>query len=245
MTNRRYAILGDIHANLEALQAVLEDARRESVTDFVCVGDIVGYNADPAACVAIMRNELACPTVRGNHDHYCSHSDEELGDFQPLAASAIAWTRRQLSGSDAQWLGNLPMSRNVGGFTLVHSTLDVPERWGYVFDQLDAESHFSYQRTALCFHGHTHVPLVYEKRREVIRSQPEEVVMAPGTKYFVNTGSVGQPRDGNPRSSYLLYDTATRAIRFRRVEYDVAAAAAKNRRAGLPERLATRLAAGQ
>lgn len=243
--NRRYAILGDIHANLEALTAVVEDARSQSVDAFVCVGDIVGYNADPVACIQLVRDELDCPTVRGNHDHYCSHNDEELGDFQPLAASAIAWTRRQLSETDARWLSSLPLTKTLSGFTLVHSTLDVPERWGYVFDQLDAESHFTYQRTAICFHGHTHVPLVFEKRREVIRTQPAEVHIAAGTKYFINTGSVGQPRDGDPRSSYLIYDMESRTIYFRRVEYDIATAADKNRRAGLPERLAVRLAAGR
>ena len=243
--NRRYAILGDIHANLEALQTVLDDARAHAVTDFVCVGDVVGYNADPVACIRIVRDELGCPTVRGNHDHYCSHNEEELNDFQPLAASAIAWTRRQLSEEDARWLSNLPLSKVVGGFTLVHSTLDVPERWGYVFDQLDAESHFTYQKTPLCFHGHTHVPLVYEKRREVVRLPSADVRLAPGTKYFINTGSVGQPRDGDSRSSYVIYDTETRTVSFRRLAYDVAATMEKIRRAGLPERSATRLAAGR
>jgi diadenosine tetraphosphatase ApaH/serine/threonine PP2A family protein phosphatase len=243
--NRRYAILGDIHANIEALQTVLDDARKLSVTDFVCVGDVVGYNADPVACLRLVRDELHCPTVRGNHDHYCSHSEEELNDFQPLAASAIAWTRRQLAEEDARWLSGLPLSKVVGGFTLVHSTLDVPERWGYVFDQLDAESHFTYQKTPLCFHGHTHVPLVYEKRREVVRLPPADVRLTPGTKYFINTGSVGQPRDGDPRSSYVIYDTETRTISFRRLAYDIAATMENIRRAGLPERSATRLAAGR
>ena len=243
--NRRYAILGDIHANLEALLAVIQDARDQSVTDFVCVGDVVGYNAEPVACIRLVRDELDCPTVRGNHDHYCSHDEEELGDFQPLAASAIAWTRRQLSEQDALWLKALPLTKAISGFALVHSTLDVPERWGYVFDQLDAESHFTYQRTAVCFHGHTHIPLVFEKRHEVVRWQPEEIRIATGVKYFINTGSVGQPRDGDPRSSYVIYSTDTRTITFRRVEYDVATAMAKNRQAGLPERLAARLAAGR
>jgi diadenosine tetraphosphatase ApaH/serine/threonine PP2A family protein phosphatase len=243
--NRRYAILGDIHANLEALVSVVNDALDQGVTHFVCVGDIVGYNADPTACIHIIRDELKCPTVRGNHDHYCSHDSEELADFQPLAASAIAWTRRQLSEADAQWLSALPLTKTVAGFTLVHSTLDVPERWGYVFDQLDADSHFTYQRTNLCFHGHTHIPLVFEKRREVVRWQPEEVVIAPGVKYFINTGSVGQPRDGDPRSSYLIFCAESKKIIFRRVEYDVATTMEKNRKAGLPERLAVRLAAGR
>jgi diadenosine tetraphosphatase ApaH/serine/threonine PP2A family protein phosphatase len=243
--NRRYAILGDIHANLEALRAVVEDARQQGATDFACVGDIVGYNADPVECIRIIRDELNCPTVCGNHDHYCSHDDEELGDFQPLAANAIAWTRRQLSDEDARWLCGLPLTKNVGGFALVHSTLDVPERWGYVFDQLDADAHFTYQRTTICFHGHTHVPLVFEKRRDVLRWQPEELRIVPGTKYFINTGSVGQPRDSDPRSSYLLYCLESRTITFRRVAYDVASAMERNRRAGLPERLAQRLAAGR
>ena len=243
--NRRFAILGDIHANLEALQAVIQHARDQAVTDFICVGDVVGYNADPVACIHIVRDELDAPTVCGNHDHYCSHDEEELGDFQPLAASAIAWTRRQLSETDAHWLRDLPMTKGVSGFTLVHSTLDVPERWGYVFDQLDAESSFTYQRTTLCFHGHTHIPLVFEKRREVVRWQPEEIHIVPGTKYFVNTGSVGQPRDGDPRSSYIIYDTETKTIAFHRVEYDIATTMEKIRQAGLPERLAVRLAAGR
>ncbi|MEI6212388.1 MAG: metallophosphoesterase family protein [bacterium] len=243
--NRRYAILGDIHANREALLAVIQDAREQSVTDFVCVGDIVGYNADPADCIQLIRDELHCPTVCGNHDHYCSHDDKELGDFQPLAASAIAWTRRQLSGEDVRWLSELPMTRTVGGFTLVHSTLDVPERWGYVFDQLDAESHFTYQRTSVCFHGHTHVPLVFEKRREVVRWQPDEVHIVPGTKYFINTGSVGQPRDGDPRSSYIIYCTESKIITFRRVAYDIETTMEKIRRVGLPEHLAVRLSTGR
>jgi diadenosine tetraphosphatase ApaH/serine/threonine PP2A family protein phosphatase len=243
--SRCYAILGDIHANLEALLAVIEDARSQGATDFICVGDVVGYNADPVACIRIIRDDLNCPTVRGNHDHYCSHDDEELGDFQPLAANAIAWTRRQLSAEDARWLNDLPLTRSIAGFSLVHSTLDVPERWGYVFDQLDADAHFTYQRTAICFHGHTHVPLVFEKRREVLRWQPEELRITPGTKYFINTGSVGQPRDSDPRSSYLLYNVESKTVTFRRIAYDVEAAMDRNRRAGLPERLALRLAAGR
>ncbi len=243
--SRCYAILGDIHANLEALLAVIEDARSQGATDFICVGDVVGYNADPVACIRIIRDDLNCPTVRGNHDHYCSHDDEELGDFQPLAANAIAWTRRQLSTEDARWLNDLPLTRSIAGFSLVHSTLDVPERWGYVFDQLDADAHFTYQRTAICFHGHTHVPLVFEKRREVLRWQPEELRITPGTKYFINTGSVGQPRDSDPRSSYLLYNVESKTVTFRRIAYDVEAAMDRNRRAGLPERLALRLAAGR
>ncbi|MCL1921925.1 MAG: metallophosphatase family protein [Kiritimatiellaeota bacterium] len=241
--DRKIAILGDIHANLEALNAVVEDARARAVTDFVCVGDVVGYNASPSECIRIVQ-DLCSVIIRGNHDHYCSY-DENLDDFQPLAASVIAWTRRQLSADDAAWLRDLPLRKPFAGVTLVHSTLDVPERWGYVFDTLSAVANFSYQMTPLCFHGHTHVPMVYEKQSDVRRSEPHPIKVAFGTKYFINVGSVGQPRDGNPDSSYVIYCTKAREIDFIRVPYDVQASMEKNIRAGLPERLAYRLAQGR
>jgi len=241
--DRKIAILGDIHANLEALNAVIEDARARAVTDFVCVGDVVGYNANPSECIRIVR-DVCNVTVRGNHDHYCSY-DENLDDFQPLAASVIAWTRRQLSADDVTWLRDLPLRKPFAGFTLVHSTLDMPDRWGYVFDTLSAEANFSYQMTPLCFHGHTHVPMVYEKRPEVTRSEPYPIKMALGAKYFINVGSVGQPRDGNPDCSYVIFCTKSRTIDFIRIPYDIQTAMEKNIRAGLPERLAHRLAQGR
>jgi diadenosine tetraphosphatase ApaH/serine/threonine PP2A family protein phosphatase len=243
MMDRKYAILGDIHSNLEALTAVVEDARSQGVTDFVSVGDVVGYNASPSQCIKLVR-ELGCVTVRGNHDHYCSY-DESLDDFQPLAASVIAWTRRQLTEEDVEWLHNLPYRKPHGGFTLVHSTLDMPERWGYVFDTLAAEANFIYQMTTLCFHGHTHVPMIYEKQHEITRVEPCKIKVAFGKKYFINVGSVGQPRDGDARSAYVVYCAKTKEIEFIRVNYDVQAAMEKNMRAGLPERLALRLAQGR
>lgn len=235
--------MGDIHANLEALNAVVEDARSKGVTDFVCVGDVVGYNASPSECIRVIR-ELGCVTVRGNHDHYCSY-DESLDDFQPLAASVIAWTRRQLAEEDCKWLHDLPYQKACSGFMLVHSTLDMPERWGYVFDTLAAEANFSYQMTALCFHGHTHVPMIYEKQREVMRIEPCKVKITFGTKYFINVGSVGQPRDNDPRSAYVIYSAKTKELDFVRVNYDVEVAMDKNMKAGLPERLAVRLSQGR
>lgn len=240
---KKVAIFGDIHANLEALIAVINDARNRDVTDFVCLGDIVGYNASPSECIRIVR-ELECVTVRGNHDHYCSH-DENLDDFQPLAASVIAWTRRQLSDDDVLWLKNLPLRKAVSGFTIVHSTLDMPDHWGYVFDALSAEAHFSYQMTTLCFYGHTHVPMIYEKNAGIRRCDPYNIKIAAGTKYFINVGSVGQPRDGNPDSSYVIYKPTAREIEFVRVPYDIQTSMEKNMKAGLPERLAQRLAQGK
>jgi diadenosine tetraphosphatase ApaH/serine/threonine PP2A family protein phosphatase len=241
--DRKYAVLGDIHANIDALNAVVEDARKQGVTDFVSVGDVVGYNACPSECIKAVR-ELDCVTVRGNHDHYCSYN-ESLDDFQPLAASVIAWTRRQLTEDDVKWLHDLPFTKLCGGFTLVHSTLDMPDHWGYVFDVLAAEANFNYQATALCFHGHTHVPMIYRKAHEIMRIEPCKIRMGFGEKFFINVGSVGQPRDGDPRSAYVVYSPKTKDVEFLRIPYDIEAAMERNRKAGLPERLASRLAVGR
>lgn len=245
--DKKFAILGDIHSNLPALKVVLEDARAHSISDFICVGDVVGYNASPCECLDLIR-DLNAITIQGNHDHYCS-SDDPLTDFHPLAASVVEWTRRQLSTEQIAWLRGLEFQRNIPGamFSVVHGTFDMPEHWGYVFDTIDAESHFVYQKTPICFHGHTHVPVVFEKRGmcDAVRMEPTNFQATFGRKYFINVGSVGQPRDGDPRASYVIYDTSTRSVEFRRLEYDIAEAQALIRAAHLPERLALRLEVGR
>jgi predicted phosphodiesterase len=243
MKSARYAVLGDIHGNWEALSTVLADATEQGVTQYVSVGDLVGYNADPAACLEKIR-ELDCVVVRGNHDHYCSH-EESLHDFHPLAAKVIAWTRDQLNDEQIDYLRHLKMHVSLDGFTMVHSTLDMPDHWGYVFDTLEAEAHFNYQHTSVCFYGHTHVPVVFDKLGRVTRRDTEMLKIEIGHKYFINVGSVGQPRDGDPRCGYVIYDTGAKTVEFRRLTYDLPVAQAKIRAAGLPERLAERLAIGK
>ncbi len=243
MAGLRYAILGDVHSNLEALEAVLADAQAQGATRFACVGDIVGYNADPVACLQRLR-DLDCAVVRGNHDHYCSH-DEALSGFHPLAADAVDWTRKQLNDEQRQYLRSLKLVSLVETFTLVHSTLDMPEMWGYVFDKLEAESNFNYQTTSVCFFGHTHVPLAFERSGSVRGGLYKEIKVQLGRKYFINVGSVGQPRDGDPRAAYVIYDLIGNKIELRRVEYDIKATQAKILSAGLPGRMAARLAAGR
>lgn len=239
----RYAILGDVHSNLEALQAVLADAEKQQVTNYVFVGDVVGYNADPCECLRIIRS-LNAPTVRGNHDHYCSH-DENLTGFHPLAADVVDWTRRQLSPEDREYLRKLPYTRMVETFTIVHSTLDTPEMWGYVFEKLEAEANFNYQTTSVCFFGHTHVPLAFERVDAVRAGLYSRIRVALGRKYFINVGSVGQPRDGDPRAAYVIYDLLNNVIELRRVEYDYRVTQRKVLDAGLPSRVAARLAVGR
>jgi len=243
MSTKKYAIMGDVHGNLEALEAVLEDAQSQGVNSYVCVGDIVGYNANPAECLDIMR-DLGAVAVCGNHDHYCCH-EESLEDFHPLAAGVVAWTREQLTDAQLQYLRDLKMVATLDGFSIVHSTLDMPEKWGYVFDTLEANANFTYQATSLCFHGHTHVPVLYEKQGTVRKNTYVKQRIMLGTKYFINVGSVGQPRDGDPRSAYVIYNSRTREVELRRLPYDIFRTQDKIRRAGLPERLAKRLESGK
>jgi diadenosine tetraphosphatase ApaH/serine/threonine PP2A family protein phosphatase len=237
-----FAILGDIHSNIDALTAVLDDARAHGVNHFACVGDAVGYNANPSECLATIQS-LNCVSVVGNHDHYCINATS-LHDFHPMAADVVNWTRSHLSTADVAFLRGLKLVRVVSGFTLVHSTLDMPDKWGYVFDELEAASNFNYQSTTVCFHGHTHHPVVFEKTNVIKRTDATVVKIALGRKYFINVGSVGQPRDGNPRASYAIYDVDKRVVTFRRIEYDICKAQKKIIDAGLPPRLAQRLAQG-
>lgn len=239
----KYALLGDIHSNLEALQAVLEDANQNGCKKFACLGDVVGYNANPIECMEIVQS-LGAPCVRGNHDHYCSH-DESLDGFHPLAADVVDWTRRQLSEEQRAYLRNLKLIMPVETFTIVHSTLDTPDMWGYVFDKLEAEANFNYQTTTLCFYGHTHVPLAFEKSDTIRFGLYSKIKVTLGKKYFINVGSVGQPRDGDPRAAYAIYDMLNNVIELRRVPYDIQKAQKKILDAGLPGRIAARLAVGR
>lgn len=239
----RYAILADIHANFEALQAVLEDTRQQNCTHYVCLGDVVGYGANPKECLDTIRS-MNMPVVKGNHDEYISVDDDPEG-FNDAAAEAVTWTRAQLTPDDRKWLRELKYFRLVANFSIVHATLDAPQRWGYVFEKLEAAASFTYQNTQVCFFGHTHVPVAFVRDTTVRGGTYSKFRVEPGKKYFVNVGSIGQPRDGNPKAAYVIYDMAQQTIELRRLDYDIATAQKKIRAAGLPERLAARLAMGR
>jgi predicted phosphodiesterase len=239
----KYAIIADIHGNLEAFQVVLEDIRAQNATHIVCLGDIVGYNANPKECLQIVR-DMNIPVVKGNHDEYCS-TDNALDGFNPHAAEAVHWTRDQLTDDDKQWLRDLKYSRIAANFTMVHATLDAPDRWGYVFDKLAAAASFPYQNTQMCFFGHTHVPVAFMRDTVVRGGTYSKFKVDPSKKYFINVGAVGQPRDNNPKSAYVIYDMDAQTIELRRLDYDIEAAQKKIIAAGLPERLAERLAYGR
>ena len=239
----KYAVIADIHSNLEAFEVVLADTREQKCTHYCCVGDVVGYGANPKECLQIVRS-MNMPTVKGNHDEYCS-SEETLEGFNPHAAEAVNWTRQQLTAEERAWLRDLKYVRLVGSFSMVHATLDGPQRWGYVFDKLMAAASFTYQNTSVCFFGHTHVPVAFIRDSVVRGGTYSKFKTEPGRKYFVNVGSVGQPRDGNPRAAYVIYDLDEGTIELRRLDYDIAKAQKKILTAGLPPRLADRLALGK
>ena len=222
---------------------VLEDINDQKCTHYACLGDVVGYNANPKECLDIVRS-MNIPCVKGNHDEYCS-SEETMEGFNPAAAEAVNWTRRQLTEDDKQWLRDLKYQRMVNNFTIVHATLDGPQRWGYVFDKLAAAASFTYQNTNVCFFGHTHVPVAFMRDSVVRGGTYSKFKVDAGKKYFVNVGAVGQPRDNNPKAAYVVYDLAEGTIEIRRLEYDIGAAQRKILKAGLPERLAERLAYGK
>ena len=215
----KFAILADIHSNLEALQAVLKDSKQQRCTNYAFLGDLVGYCADPKACIDIV-HAMNGPCVKGNHDEYCS-TDLLLEGFNPRAAKAVEWTRNQLMEDDRRWLRELDYVLVLEDFTITHATLDSPERWGYVFDKSAAASSFAYQKTQLCFFGHTHVPVAFVQDKVVRGGTFSTLKVEPGKRYFVNVGAVGQPRDNNPKAAYVTYAKDKNMIELRRVSYDI------------------------
>ncbi len=257
----RIAILSDIHANYHALCAVIDDLGAEQCTDIVCLGDVVGYNAYPRECLNYIRS-LSCPVVKGNHDEEVSIPSTASARMNPAARMAMEWTRAQLDQEQLTWLARLQYQRIVhpshgSSFTIVHSTLDQPKAWNYIFNANDATSNFRRQYSDMCFHGHTHVPKLFywdgmHAREDynvlhpmyVEGSSCVEYPLQAGVKYFINVGSVGQPRDHDPRACYVIYDSDRNAVVFKRVEYNLRAAQEAVRSVGLPEYLAERLESG-
>ena len=227
----KYAVIADIHANLEAFEAVLKDSKEQGCTHHAFLGDFVGYCADPKACVDIVR-AMNAPCVKGNHDEYCS-TDLPLDGFNPKAAKMVEWTRNQLTQDDRRWLHNLDYVRTLENFTIVHATLEAPERWGYVFDRLAAAASLARQNTQICFFGHTHVPVAFVRDSVVRGGTFTTFKIEKGKQYFVNVGAVGQPRDNNPKAAYVIHDLEEGTVELRRVACDIETTQRKIREAGL------------
>jgi len=249
----RYLVVSDLHSNLEALAAVLEASagRYERV---VCCGDLVGYGADPNPAVDWARKNVAV-IVRGNHDKACCGTSEGE-DFNPLARYAALWTRAQLTPENLAYLRELPSGPiQVDGFQLVHGS--VADEDEYVFFAEHAALTYPYLDSSLTFFGHTHIQGGFARLglgpvRSIQVSFPEgsgwkAFELHEREQYLINPGSVGQPRDGNPRAGFAIYDSdlTPGTVEYGRVAYDVARAQQKIRLAGLPPRLADRLAVGR
>ncbi len=239
----RYGIISDIHSNWEALSAVLEALGKERVEGYLCPGDLVGYGADPNCCVEAVR-QLSCLTVLGNHDSVAA-GREEPTYFNPLARKAIEWTREVIEGENRGYLKELPMKRNEGGWLLVHATPSEPEAWHYILSEERGAREFPHFKEPVCLFGHTHYPFLLARGPGGFKNlRGTKFRLESDTRYLVNAGSVGQPRDGDPRAAFGVYDSEEMTVEFLRVDYDVATAQKKILDAGLPAFLAERLARG-
>ena len=239
----RYAILGDVHANLEALQAVVEATRKEKVEAYFCVGDLVGYGAQPCECIKIIR-DLKCQTVAGNHDH-AALGKTPIEFFNPDAKLAVEWTRSKLSPDETKYLDSLPYTIEKEDFTITHATLHTPEFFEYIQTIFDAQLSFEVLKTSICFLGHSHVPVNFLDTMPISYTMEPKVKLTRGRRVLCNVGSVGQPRDGNPRAAWGLYDVSKKHVEIKRVEYDIASAARKIADAGLPRANDERLFLGR
>ena len=240
----RYGIFGDIHGNLEAFEAVLEDLRRQGIDRLFSLGDIVGYGPDPNSCVDVIR-KLSIPSVSGNHD-WASVGRSDLDYFNPRAKEAILWTKKVLTEENKAYLKRLPLIIEGNNFQLVHGSLKKPADWFYILNFQEAENVFALMEKPLLFAGHSHVPIVFCKTEGKISCiSDSRLNLKEEAKYIINAGSVGQPRDGDSRSSYVIFDEGKREIIYKRVKYPIAKVQRKIRKAGLPEIEAARLSAGR
>jgi len=241
-----YAIIADIHANLAAFQAVLEDIeRRGGVEQVWCLGDVVGYGPDPHQCLELLRQyNHVC--VAGNHD-WAATGQIDTSEFNPDAAAACHWTVEQLTPEDIEYLKNLPLVIQKEDFTLVHGSPREPI-WEYLISTSSAKQNFAYFQSQFCLVGHSHVPLVFRYSETGTCSVSQfltnvELVLGE-SRLIINPGGVGQPRDGDPRASYAIHDSDARLVKLYRVAYDIGATQARMVKHNLPRRLVARLSYG-
>jgi len=238
------AILSDIHGNLEALDAVLAEIDRRRPDRVLCLGDIVGYGASPNECLDRVRQRCSV-VLLGNHDAAAS-GGPEAARFNIYARVAAEWTMKTLTRDNREYLQRLPLTASENSFYLVHASPACPRDWEYLLDRFDAEPQFHYFTESFCFIGHTHQPAVFMADPGGTKSLPVGTFRLDAVRrYIVNVGSVGQPRDKDPRACFVLFQEGSGEVEYVRVSYDVAGAQAKIRAAKLPEVLAARLQTGE
>ncbi|MDP3980607.1 MAG: metallophosphoesterase family protein [Chlamydiota bacterium] len=240
-----HAVFSDIHSNMEALEVVLADAKKEGAGSYLCLGDIVGYGAEPKECLSRIK-ALNGIIIAGNHD-YAACGKTSIEYFNEYAREAAEWTMMQLDQDEQTYLADLPLIYRTDQYCLVHGSLDEPEIWEYIVGSESAQRSFNVLREQILFIGHSHVPWIFvQDRNGTIESyRASELMLESNKKYIVNIGSVGQPRDLDPRASYCLFDDEAGHVRYRRLEYTIAKTQNKIRDAHLPEILALRLEMGR
>jgi diadenosine tetraphosphatase ApaH/serine/threonine PP2A family protein phosphatase len=242
-----YAILADIHANLIAFEAVLQDMESQGKIEQIwCVGDTVGYGPAPHQCIELLRrfNHLS---IAGNHE-WAAMGRIDTFDFNPEAAMSVHWTAEQLTKEDKDYLETLPLTLMQDSFTLAHGSPRSP-LWEYLLDSVTAGGSFAYLNTQNCFIGHSHIPLFFqydetEQLCDGSRWEAGSLLKLGVHRLILNPGSVGQPRDGDPRASYAIYDSEARSVTIFRTPYDIAATQGEMERLGLPRRFINRLSHG-
>ena len=239
----RYAVISDVHSNAEALRSVLTDINKRQVHDIFFLGDAVGYGPEPNESVGLLKSE--CKTIiAGNHD-WGVLGLTDTGSFNEYARTALAWTRGVLTAANNEILRTSPLKSEISemDITLVHATPCEPEKWHYLLTLSDAEINFKYMHTDICFIGHSHMPFIIEMSSSgELKTNKQEMNKTEGLRYIINTGSVGQPRDGDPRASYAVVEDER--IEIIRVRYDIQATQKKMQDAGLPQPLIERLSYG-
>jgi len=238
------ALISDVHANLEALQAVLGAIDERGVDRILCLGDVVGYGASPNECLSLVRERCEL-VLLGNHDSAAS-GGPEAARFNPNAKTAALWTAKMLTPDHRDYLRGLKLVSHAGPYLCVHASPAAPRDWEYIFDRFDAEPQFQFFSEPICFIGHTHQPAIFERvAAGSTFVPPTRLRIDAERRYIVNVGSVGQPRDRDPRACFVLLHETAGEIEFIRVAYDIPAAQEKIREAKLPGVLATRLATGE
>ncbi|MDD5530270.1 MAG: metallophosphoesterase family protein [bacterium] len=238
----RYAILSDIHSNIEALESVVSELKGREISKVICLGDIVGYGANPNECCNLVKEMSEC-VILGNHDAG-SIGLTNLSHFHSLAKEVCVWTSKILTHENTSWLKSLSFQQNYNNVLLSHSSPSTPGHWHYVSSMNDAINEFPVC-DHICFIGHTHVPATFVKigqKYKIITNN--KFLINPDYKYIINPGSVGQPRDKNTQSSFAVYDSEIEEIETVRISYDIDATQKKIINAGLPQYLAERLLLG-
>lgn len=241
----RIALISDIHANLEALQSVLLDIEKQKTDAIHSLGDVVGYGSDPSACLNLINKTCKIKLV-GNHDH-AALGESSTEDYTPIAKAAADWTRKVLSDKDLSLMQSFTVEEIVEDAHLVHASPFEPLEFHYILSPHDAKHAFPCLKKPLCFFGHTHVPMIFTEDNSGLPRQKIGHSFSPDTegRYLINIGSVGQPRDNDPRACYVIHDTGSGDVEYHRVEYDIKKAQEKMEQARLPELLIERLAVGQ